>query len=256
MKLSEYADPLAWDTAFWLMGFRDPGMPLEESGRRSTELCRKLRALAIIALVGAADVDAFHHNLIRSGGVRERYLTMWRRAGREDDHDDAASRLDGWLDALAAGDLELASRIARLSPARWHESREYEDDFELARALFSLLPDPPTGESTPAALARLDAALEGRSDPRRDVAAALADRDQTAFDAAFEALLVDRERAITDAIARGQMDDPIVVAHRMVYVEGLAMLRLAEVAGLATQREYRLCPSLARQPMRTPYPGE
>ena len=52
------------------------------------------------------------------------------------------------------------------------------------------------------------------------------------------------------------MEDPEIVAQRQVFVEGLAILRLAERRGLTTQAEYQYCPSLARVPMRTPFPGE
>jgi len=41
-----------------------------------------------------------------------------------------------------------------------------------------------------------------------------------------------------------------------VYVEGLAFLRIAERLGLALQGEYLYLPSLARVPMRRPFPGE
>ena len=55
--------------------------------------------------------------------------------------------------------------------------------------------------------------------------------------------------------ARFQMETPQVVAERLVFVEGLALLRLAEVQGLRTQREYLYCPANARLRMRTPVPS-
>lgn len=256
MKLADHADPLAWDTAFWLMGFRAPDCPLEETGPRAEELGRKLRALAIIALVTAADTDTFLHNLIRSAGVREHHLARWRAAGRDDDHDLAASRLDGWFDAVAGGATDAALRIAALSPDRWIESREYEDDHCYAMLLFALLRGDPVDASTAARLARFEAALDGAPSPRLAVVRALLARDPEAFEAAFEALLQWREEEIDAAIGRGQMDDAVVVPDRLVFVEGLALLRLATRAGIATAPEYRLCPSLARLPMRVPFPGE
>jgi len=254
MKLADQSDPLAWDTAFWLMGWREPGFPLDETGPRSTELERKLRALGIIALVTEADTDTFLHDLIRAAGVREQFLARWRTAGREDEHELAASRLDGWFDAVAAGDLETAHRIADLSPSDWHASREYEDDFAWAQVLFALLRG--TVPDAQAALVHLERALDGLESPRLAVGQALASADPEAFAAAFEALLGEREAQIAAAIAGGEMDDPIVVAHRLVFVEGLALLRLATLRGVATADEYRMCPSLARLVMLTPYPGE
>ena len=46
------------------------------------------------------------------------------------------------------------------------------------------------------------------------------------------------------------------MAERQVYVEGLAMLRIADRLGLKTQGEYLYCPSLARVSMQKPFPGE
>ena len=43
---------------------------------------------------------------------------------------------------------------------------------------------------------------------------------------------------------------------RLMIVEGLALLRLAEQRGLTTESDYRYCPSLARRPMEIPFPGE
>ena len=73
---------------------------------------------------------------------------------------------------------------------------------------------------------------------------------------AFADLLHARDLEIEAAKEAGQLEEPHVVALRRVFVEGLAILRLAERRGLRTEREYRYCPSLARTPMRTPFPGE
>src|SRR4051812_36357641 len=125
MQLSELAEPLAYDTAFWLTAFEEPdGIELEELGRISVELGGKLRALAIIGLLVKGDSDKFLHNLIRSGRVRESFLARLNQAGRKNDHHLASGRVDGLLDSVAAGDEELAERIAWLSPRSFEASRE------------------------------------------------------------------------------------------------------------------------------------
>ena len=69
------------------------------------------------------------------------------------------------------------------------------------------------------------------------------ERDQNTFDEAFDALLKEQEAKIAADKARCQMEDPIVMAQRLVFVEGLAILRLAEGRELTTQLEYQYCNS-------------
>ena len=41
-----------------------------------------------------------------------------------------------------------------------------------------------------------------------------------------------------------------------IELEGLAMLRIAQLRGLKTEPDYLFCPSIARLPIETPFPGE
>ena len=56
--------------------------------------------------------------------------------------------------------------------------------------------------------------------------------------------------------ARNKIEEPVMMAERQVYVEGLAFLRITERLGLTLQAEYLYLPSLARVPMGAPFPGE
>lgn len=257
MQLAEEVDALAYDTAFWLVGYEEPGAyELEELGSIGVDLSRKLRALAIITLLTSGDSDKFCHNLIRSGRVREHFLTRMRQAPGQVDHHLASGRVEPLLDAVAAGDMELAYRIAWISPRAWEPQREYEEDFCYAQILHRLI----HGVQSPAVyqpfLDQFNAALKGRLDARLPVVSALVQRSQADFDAAFDDLIDARRKAILAAIRRAQIEDPPVLAERQVFIEGLALLRLAERQGLQTQPDYLYCPSLARRPMSTPVPAE
>ncbi|MEJ8849308.1 Imm49 family immunity protein [Variovorax rhizosphaerae] len=257
MQLAEDVDALAYDTAFWLVGYEEPGVyELKDLGDIGADLSRKLRALAIITLLTTGDSDKFCHNLIRSGRVREHYLTRMRQQPGQADHHLASARVDPLLDALAAGDVELAHRIAWISPRTWEPQREYEDDFCYAQILHRLI----HGVQSPAVyqpfIDQFENALKGQPSERLAVVKALVQRSQADFDLAFEALLDARRKDILSAIKRAQMEDPIVLAGRQVFIEGLALLRLAERQGLQTAPDYLYCPSLARRPMRTPVPTE
>lgn len=255
MKLAQDAEALAYDTAFWLLGFEEEGgYPIEQLGRIGVELCGKLRALAIIALLTTGSTDKFQHTLIRSGRVRETYLSRARQADLQADHHLASGRTGGLIDAIAAGDLELARRIAWLSPRAWEPQREYEDDFCYAQILHRLVHGVQAPTVYQPFFDRFEAALEGQASARLDVTRALVLRSQTDFDLAFDALLLEQQDRIKSDIARPQLETAQIVAERQVFVEGLVLLRLAGVVGLATRADYLYCPSNARLPMRAPLP--
>jgi hypothetical protein len=257
MQLADYAEPLAYDTAFWLLGFEEEdGYEIDELGRVSVELCGKLRALAIVALLTKGDSDKFLHNLIRSGRVRETFLTRLKKANLQTDHHLASGRVDALLDAVASGDLELARRIAWLSPRTWEPQREYEDDYCYAQIMHRLVHGVQAATVYQPFVDRFEAALAGQPSARLAVAQALIARAQADFDVAFEALLDERKSVIKSNLDRAQLEEPQVVAERRVFVEGLAILRLADTLGLATQADYLYCPSLARLPMRNPVPTQ
>jgi hypothetical protein len=256
MELTEYLEPLSFDAAFWLAGVRNPEYSMETLGDLTVEVCGKLRALGIMTLLTKADTDTFCHNLIRSGMARQTYLRRCRESGLMEDHHRASGRYEPLMDAIAAGDLGLAARIAALSPTDWMDGHEYEDDYCYAQLLHMLVAGEPDEAKAAALTARFEAYMEGRPNPRLDVARSLWERNQDGFSAGFEPLLRERETRIARDVERGAFQKPEVIAERRVFVEGLALLRLAEIRGLATETEYRFCPSLARRPMSRAFPGE
>jgi hypothetical protein len=256
MKLDEYRETLAYEVAFWSQGLTNPEFPLVELGGLSSDLSQKLRTLAIMAVVLGASVDSCCHNLIRSGRARLIYLRRVQAEGQLTEHHWCSGRYEPLLDMVAAGAFELARDIISLSPVEFREGHEYEDDYCYAQILSRWLVEPPRDAEVPALLEQFAAYVEDQPNARLAVCRALAARDQAAFDTTFADLLLARDLEIEAAKERGQLEEPQVIANRRVFVEGLALLRLAERRGLRTEREYRYCPSLARQPMRTPFPGE
>ena len=247
---------VAMDLAFWSQGITNPRYPLSQLGALSLEVSEKFRALAIMQLLTEASTDLFLHNLMRSGRARETYLVRLAQAGVTADHHQASGRYGPLLDSIAANDLERARRIAILAGQQFRAGHEYEDDYCYAQLLARLIADGevPRAE-VDAFFQQFEIWLAGDANPRFDVCRALVDADQAAFDDAFEGLLLDHELAVEAARERGQHEDDPVRAERQVFVEGLAILRIASLHGLTTATEYRYCPSLARLPMTHPFPA-
>ena len=256
MKLEEYGKLLAYEAAFWSQGVTNPTYPIDEMGKLTLEVSDKFRVLAIITLVTQGETDFFYHNLIRSGRSRQTYLLRLRQEGITGDHHGCSGRYEALLDSIAAGDFALARRIAELSPEEFQEQHEYEDDYCYAQCLHRLIrPEAPKNEFH-TLFDCWAAYLDGKDTGRLNVCQALVAQDQNAFDEGLEALLDEHRAKIGSDKERGQFEDFSVVAKRRVFVEGLALLGLADMQGLRTQQEYRYCPSLARVPMINPFPGE
>jgi len=244
------------DTAFWMLSLDEPDYPVRELGDLCLDISAKLRALAIINILAFSDSDRYYHNLIRSGVTWEKYLSRLIHEQIQDDHHQCSSRYESLVDAVAAGDFDLARRLISLSTKAWMEGHEYEDDYCYAQILHRLIQEPTAEKEIPPLILQFETYLEGQPGARLDICKALLEKDQSAFDEAFDALLNEQEAKIIADKERGQLEEPVVIANRLVFVEGLAILRLAEKQGLKTQTEYRYCPSLARVPMKTPFPGE
>lgn len=222
-------------------------------------LCGHYRSLGILMLLNTGDSDPFFHGLIQSAVARRWYLDRCRAEGCLAEPARRASFVDPFLDAVAANQLPLARDIAGRSPDEWMEGHEYEDDFAYARALFDLVA--PAGEDRTAALeatlSRFAQSLEGGSDPRLDVCRALAARDQALFDDAFATLGAERERRLAE-VADPKRDSILAQDYdfepnRRIWVEGLALLRLAVERGLRTASEYAGCPAIARRYDYSPF---
>jgi hypothetical protein len=67
--------------------------------------------------------------------------------------------------------------------------------------------------------------------------------------------LTERELEIEADRKRGQPEEYWVIAERRVFIEGLALLRLAGLLGMRTQAAYAMCPAPARGPTPTQYGG-
>jgi hypothetical protein len=253
MELREYLETYTYEVAFWAAGIDNPNYPIDQFGGLAENVSEQLRTLAIIILLVEGNTDLFYHNLIRSGLARVKFLQRCQQEGFADFHL-AISRCGAICDALAAGDFNLAHQIAELSPDDWVQNGEYEDDYCFSRFLHLAAMGRAGQEDAVMLLQRFETALSGEPNVRLDLCRALDAREQAAFDSAFEAYIEGHSRHLEED--SGRMEDTHVVAERHIFVEGLAMLRLAERMGLQTQPEYKYCPALARQPMVVPFPGE
>jgi hypothetical protein len=252
MSLEETLKTLALETAYALEGIDDPTLPIAEMGEMALEIEDNFRGIAIGVLLTKGNSDAFLHNLVRGSRIWKQFLDRCKTQGAIEDHNYCSGLFAPLLDAIAARDWELAMRLGELGPSEYREGHEHEDDYAYARALYGILTSATSKEQILALFARCEATGDSMGKARANVGNALVTRDQESFAAAFADLLQARTTEIVEAKARGQIESPPTVAQRQVFIEGVALLNLADRLGFTTDSDYPLCPSLARVPQTKP----
>jgi hypothetical protein len=217
------------------------------------------RMLGICALLEDADAGAFARSLCLAGQSRLELLQRARK-GMEVPAKARCTGKDVFFPAsLAGGDLKTAQEIAALSePARLEEV-EYEEDFAFARFLHLKLIAPGDQAALEALLSKWEAALEGEPSGYLEACKALLPgADPASFHPAFLALIEHRQVQLADYAKGAGADQEQLATEGKVFVEGLAVLRLAEMARLPSAPRYPLIPPLSRVPLggAVPQPGE
>ena len=229
-------------------------IPSQHLGGLSQKLSQQYRALGISLLLREANVDLFFHWLIQSALTRRYFLERCQTEGNLASPYRRASLVGPFFDAVTATQWKLARKIATLSADTHLPGEEYEDDFAYARFLHLLTDfEAPDTTGLEGALDQFDRALDGGMSVRLDLCRALLDKDQDAFDASFDGLLVDHELRMKKQQKSILARDATFEPNRQVMVEGLALLQIATRLGLQTQSEYRFCPGLVRRVSYAPY---
>lgn len=221
--------------------------PPEEVERILFHLSRYARAAAIARLLAYADGATFRERLARSGQARRRLLQWAAGARRPFNRFTATGNYGPLCDALASGDDALAQDIARLSADTPVKGHEFEEDFLYARLLGLLATgdDALPGRAQPL-LEALERLMDGQDFPRLAMCRALLAREQEGFDGALQALLEERDWQFQEKARSFKPRDEETETEPFIFVEGLALLRLAERRGLAVQADYLFLPGLAR----------
>ncbi|MFP2932175.1 Imm49 family immunity protein [Pyxidicoccus sp. 3LG] len=157
----------------------------------------------------------------------------------------ARARAEPILDAVALGNTELVRNLDERMEPQWHEGMEYEEDYCYFTLLPRLLSPATPHEELFALLDRMEGALEGASHPRCDALKALLQGDSKRFDEALRAL-IDAWNADAERERRGGQGNAFALAtEAQVFIEGIALVRVARARGLSTRALYPLIPTPA-----------
>jgi hypothetical protein len=231
------------------------GYPVGQVAPVLEELVPCFEALGICHLLVFADAERFYRHLTFGAQARRWFLRRSLVEKNVDDPHLARSRWDSALFAMAAGDFALANEIGDLEPQAFIPSGEYEDDFCFFFFLDRLIRGA-GGAELGALLARF-ADIVGDDVPARlEVCRALLAREPQAFDNAL-ATRIDEHQAMINELREVFSDDATFDPRSRVFVEGLALLRIADRLGIAPKAwESPLCPSSARVNPRRSAPDD
>src|SRR5262249_506034 len=88
-------------------------------------------------------------------------------------------------------------------------------------------------------------------DTRLDVCTAFFGKDGHRFERALEVLISEHEQYYRDGIARDEVLEEEWATEGQLFVEGIALVRLAKMLELPTQRDYQHIPSLVLETSAT-----
>lgn len=225
-----------------------------ESGKRSSEDRERIlfylslygRVAAIAGLLVRADSGGFHQWLWRSATWRRQLLREWKQGNRAVSRFTCTGVLGPLCDAIAAGAEPIAREIAAQSATSWLEGEEFEDDFHYGRVLHALLQENEGALGVETRLSDLARSAGPEEAPRLKVCQALVERNSDAFDKALRALIDERAAWFQARVGGLAPENSSFETDRFVFIEGLALVRLAELRGLRVEEEYLFLPSLAR----------
>ena len=241
-QLSEYAQNLAYDIAFWYSGVQDKQYPLAELGKVSAETSEKLHTLALLVLTVKGEREKFAANLSRSAECRAIFLERMSRKPSLRDRYSASGFIEPFFDAVVARDAVNAQKIATFSSEEFMEGSETEEAFRSARLLFALTGSPRDKKGSKKCMADFEAVAGKKNAVRVAVLREIVRKDQGEFEAAFERLLDARVRSLRTLARSSDLDEEQLYVEKQIYIEGLALLQIAGQWGIVTDREYRFCP--------------
>lgn len=205
------------------------------------------RQLGCAQLLGDLDAAACQVSLFKSACCYEWLLK--RPAGTVDPYYLCRSRGAPLLDAIAAGRLDLAQRIASLMKAPFVHRMEPEEDFRWFEILGEALVP---GTPRPDLLRAFEVTLEGKFSARFDAAEALLAGDGEAF---AEALRTLSREWPSETERREQPEGPYFAATEAhICIEAVALARLAAERGVARPRRLRFVPDELLGPVKANFP--
>ena len=216
-------------------------------GQLFSDICTNYRRRAIAWLLLEADTAAFSRDLYNSAQAFLFFLNQARDNSAIDRYPLTTGRSAPFFDAVASQSNDLAKSIALNSKQVFSEGDEYEDDFYYHYFLMQLYLKEVDEKSLAKILDRFSSEVTGESSYKLAICKALSDQDSQLFNDSLNELLLAHQETYHRYREQEKEHDEIIDTEGNISVEGLALVRLAEIRHMMTAKEYPLIPSLAKQ---------
>ena len=212
---------------------------LGRNGKISEFIVQLYRMVGICGLLHDCSIYEFQSNLQKSGAAYAFTLP------KMDESSLATSKSHGFFASVACGDEETARTIAQASRKTWNSELEHEDDFLYTRFLMALFYLDASESDLRVITDRLEEVTEGELSPLRDICLAMLGKDTEKFDKGIEDFILDRKEFYAAVWDADDILEEEWATDGQVFVEGIALIKLARKLSLDTQSEYLYIPSLA-----------
>lgn len=204
----------------------------ELDGKGIHKLCDRFRQRGACTFLLTGDPHPFFVNAMQSAGA---YLAWLQRA---DESQKATSQARPFYDAVGCGFWERAQAIARASRTTWNRTKEYEDDFLFMLFLMKHFFLGAGEAECRAIVADHERVAEGADEAHRNVCLAFLEKDAPLFDRSLRELLQARADRAEAMIEREAIPEESWSWLRYFSLEGFALLKLADRAGIPVEKDY------------------
>lgn len=205
------------------------------------DFCSNFRILAIAKLFLEHKTEEFALTLHRSATAFTYFLEQCPAK------DNITSQMPPFFDAIASGDQNCAVAIARLACVNWNKEYEYEEDFLYMRLLMDhFILGQKLSEDDPPMLRYIELS-NGQGDARHDIFLAILNSDSDGFEKAIGSFLLKEKDRFERFLKVGAILPEQAATEGNLSIEGLALVKLAEMKGLHVENDYLFIPSSVRK---------
>ncbi len=209
------------------------------------ELSNYCRMLGIAYLLGDADRDNYFKYLMLSAQNRKKMLTLQSEKKMKPNRFTCSSVIMPLFDSLVGcEDLSLPKEIIDLSLNSWIEDEEYEEDYCYSMLIHSLV----LNENETIQIELLNkylTSLKNKESIRYSLCKAIIETESTCFYEHFLELIEEHENKYAEESKYLIVQPEKFDTERYIFIEGLAILRIAQCSGISTENEFKYCPSIA-----------
>lgn len=201
--------------------------------------CKQYRLYGIASLFLSCDVPKFIMALHKSGQV---YSVFLRQAN---DAEKITSKAGPFFDAIASGDSATAKEITINARKTWHKDVEYKDDFLYIFFLMKLF-YLGYAENECESILKVYESMLVEDDPRLEYCQGLLHKDSEKCNESLRDILTNYESHYNELIRSESSLPEETATEGKLCVEGLALIKLAEIRGMSLDSDYLYIPSTAR----------